>query len=66
MIKSLAQLRFPTHAVQIATDEQHRIHVFKYGSNSCDFDIFTDQDAASDYIAQVPTVCQYRIVVGPE
>lgn len=63
MIHSLAQLKFPHHAVHISIDDDQVLHVFKYGQNTCDFDIFTDQMAASDWIMTPPEPIRYQVII---
>jgi hypothetical protein len=46
----------------VTTDD--RIHVFKYGSSSCDFEFFDDKDEATEYVVQVPPTEFFRVVVN--
>jgi uncharacterized protein (DUF2384 family) len=64
MINSVAQIRFPYHAVHISIDDDHRIHCFKYGQNTCAFDIFEDQLEASDWIMTPPDTLRYQVVIA--
>ena len=42
-----------------------RIHVFKYGNQTCDFDVFTEEEQfeASDYILTPLATIYYRVVI---
>jgi len=57
MYNRLAQVEYPTHSVNISQDcESGVITVFKHNNSVCQFEQFTDQTQASDYIMQpLPT-----------
>jgi len=57
-------VKFPQHSSLVTVNHTH-IHVFKYNSRSCDFEVFklAEQDLASDYIMQdLPTI-YYKVSV---
>jgi hypothetical protein len=65
MFTSRCLIKFPTHQSHITVDTMGHIHVFKYSNQTCDFDVFTEEDqfAASDYIlSPLPSIC-YRVVI---
>ena len=64
MIRSKSNIQFNTHHVTVCIDEHEHIHVFKYHNRSCDFEVFTDQNEASDYIMTPPPSLHYRVVVS--
>jgi hypothetical protein len=66
MINNLAHLTFRDHAVHISQDTQGDIHCFKYDDSACDFEIFDNQDAASDYILSPLPRITYRVVFTGE
>jgi len=61
-----AVIKFPSHTVYIKVDEVKHIHVFKYSNRTCDFDVFTDQNDACDYILAIPNPVQYRVAFPGE
>ena len=64
MIRTKSMIQFTTHTVSITVDHRGHIHVFKYSERSCDFDVFEDQDAASDFVLSAPADCYYRVIVN--
>jgi len=63
MITTKAVIRFATHTSVICVDDSATIHVFKYASRVCDFDVFTEheQDLASEYIMAPPASMYYYV-----
>jgi hypothetical protein len=66
MIKTLAQLKFKTHAATVSRNDDGRLHIFKYGSNTCDFEIFDCQFEASDWLLTPPEPIRYQIIIPGE
>jgi hypothetical protein len=61
-----ATIRFPSHTVHIRIHDLRQIHVFKYNNRTCDFDIFSDQHEASEYILTDLPHIGYRVIVPGE
>jgi len=52
-MKTLAVLKFPTHAVYISQDtSKNKILVFKHNQQRCDMDIFSDGDSAGEFVLE--------------
>ena len=68
MITTKCIIKFPTHAAHISIDDRGIIQVFKYGSRSCDFDVFTEREQleASDYILVPPKDLHYYVTFPGE
>lgn len=62
MIESIAHITFPSHSVHISRDDLGTVHLFKYDDATCDFNIFTDQDEAADWLRLPPDTLTYRVV----
>jgi hypothetical protein len=58
-------VKFPSHYVRI-TVEDDVIHCFKYNKVCCDFDTFTDQNLAGDYILEPLPTIYYRVTTSDE
>ena len=63
MIRTRSMIQFTTHCASIMVDHRGHIHVFKYHDRACDFDVFDDQDLASEYVLTPPADCYYRVIV---
>ena len=65
MFTSRCLIKFPTHQSHVTVDTMGRIHVFKYGNQTCDFDVFTEEEQfeASDYILTPLATIYYRVVI---
>ena len=61
MYSSSTLIRFSTHAVHIKVSEDGTISCFKYNNQGCQYEIFTDQDLASDFIVELMPTVQYRV-----
>jgi hypothetical protein len=68
MITTKCLIRFNTHTAHIQVDSRGYIQVFKYGSRTCDFDVFShdDQYEASDYILVPPNETYYYVTFPGE
>lgn len=66
MIITKAVIKFTSHTAHITVDDHGHVQVFKYSKRSCDFDLFTDQNDAADYIVIPPEDCYYRVVFSGE
>ena len=66
MIFNLAHMTFADHAVHISMDDHGDIHCFKYDDGACDFEIFDNQDLASDYIVTPLSRITYRVIFPGE
>ena len=68
MITTKCLIRFTTHTSHIQVDHSGVIQVFKYGSRTCDFDVFTaaQQLEASDYILVPPSEVYYYVTFPDE
>jgi hypothetical protein len=68
MITTKCVIRFVTHTAHIQVDERGSIQVFKYGSRSCDFDVFAEREQyeASDYILVPPSDTYYYVTFPGE
>jgi hypothetical protein len=58
---SQAQLNFTTHHALIRVDESGGIFVYKHNGHGCDWEFFTDQYAAAEYIIENLPLVHYRI-----
>jgi hypothetical protein len=63
MITTKVVLQMPTHTAVVTQLSTGVIRVFKHTSANCDFETFTDQLAASDYITEPLPVTYMRVVV---
>ena len=63
MITTKVALQLPTHCAVVTQLSTGVIRVFKYSDANCDFETFTDQWAASDYITEPLPVNYMRVVV---
>jgi len=63
MYTTKAVIRFTTHTSHISVDESGSISVFKYGTRTCDFDVFEEHEQvnASDYILEPPNSIYYYV-----
>lgn len=66
MHSSSTMLRFNTHCVHIRVSEDGSIACFKYNNQGCQYDIFTDQDQASDFILTMLPTVEYRVTFDRE
>jgi hypothetical protein len=57
-----ATITFGSHSVRIRVNEEGTISVFKHMDRWCEYELFTDQDEAADYIIKPFTTMHYRIV----
>ncbi len=57
MYNTIAEVNYPTHTAKISQDRKRGIiTVFKHSQDYCQFESFTDQTVAADYIMQpLPT-----------
>lgn len=58
-----ALIRTTTHNAFITVDDSGVISVFKYNDRCCDYDIFTDQFDAADYIVISLPDTYYKVEV---
>lgn len=66
-IRALGYVLFKTHQVYISKDDDSSvIHCFKATDNRCDMQIFTNEDAASDYILAPFDNIVYSLVIAGE
>jgi hypothetical protein len=65
MQDSKTHINFTTHCAHICVDGD-LIKVFKYSDHGCDFEQFTDQEAASDYIMMPLNRIHYRVAFPGE
>lgn len=64
MLETLAHFNFPTHRVHVTRDTfTESIHCFKYTPSRCDFDVFDDQESASEYILEPMPSVVYSVCV---
>jgi hypothetical protein len=56
-------LRFPQHHAHVTIGDTGTIHVFKYNERTCDFNAFTDQEAASDWLMEPLPAFFYQVTV---
>jgi hypothetical protein len=63
MILTKCIIRFTSHTAHVQVDDRGVVQVFKYGSRSCDFDVFAEHEQleASDYILVPPTEVYYYV-----
>lgn len=67
MYSSSTLLRFSTHHVHIKVSEDGVISCFKYNNQGCQYEIFTDQNLASDFVVELMPTVQYTVTFdGPE
>jgi hypothetical protein len=68
MITTKCIIKFTTHTAHIQVDSSGTIQVFKYGSRSCDFDVFAESQQldASDYILVPPSDVYYYVSFAGE
>jgi len=57
-----ATIQFGSHSVRIKVNEQGVISVFKHVNQYCEYELFTDQDLAADYIITPFPTHHYSIV----
>ena len=66
-IRALGYVLFKTHQVYISKDiDTAYIHCFKATNDRCDMQIFTNEDAASDYILAPFNDIVYSLVIAGE
>ena len=66
-IRALGYVLFKTHQVYISKDDVTAyIHCFKATNDRCDMQIFTNEDAASDYILAPFNDIVYSLVIAGE
>ena len=66
-IRPLGYVVFKTHQVYISKDiDTAYIHCFKATDNRCDMQVFTNEDAASDYILEPFNNIVYSLVIAGE
>jgi hypothetical protein len=57
-----ATINFGTHSVRIRVNQEGVISVFKHVDQWCEYEIFSCEHEAADYIITPFTVMHYRIV----
>lgn len=57
----IAHIKFPTHSAHITHSDECLITVFKYTQNHCEYDQFTDQFEAADYLFKPLDSWQYIV-----
>ena len=66
-IRALGYVLFKTHQVYISKDiDTAYIHCFKATNDRCDMQIFTNEDAARDYILAPFNDIVYSLVIAGE
>ena len=66
MYSSSTLLRFSTHAVHIKVSEDGTIACFKFNNQGCLYEIFDDQNAASDFVVELMPTVQYTVTFDNE
>ena len=61
MLTSHTLLRFATHCVHVKVNEEGVIACFKFNNQGCQYEIFTDQNDASDFIIELMPTVQYTV-----
>jgi hypothetical protein len=64
MITTKVVLQLPNHAAVVTLLDSGVVRVFKYDNHHCDWEVFTDQLAASDYITEPLPHSYMRVVVA--
>ena len=66
MYSSSTLLRFSTHHVHIKVSELGVIACFKFNNQGCQYEIFTDQNLASDFVVELMPTVQYTVTFENE
>ena len=66
MYSSSTLLRFSTHAVHIKVSEDGTIACFKFNNQGCQYEIFHDQNDASDFVVELMPTVQYTVTFDNE
>jgi hypothetical protein len=66
MYSSSTLLRFSTHHVHIKVSEDGVIACFKFNNQGCQYEIFRDQNDASDFVVELMPTVQYTVTFDNE